>query len=153
MRRSRIMVGLCVAVGVGVVAFGVAVAAPGGTAEARTRPPTDKSAKLVAASPSGASGTASGAGGQTPPYPVGVVHVTLTRTDADGSRRQFAVTVRYPAGSSVVGEVGDAPPASGTFPLVVFAHGYDTSADTYSVIERDLASAGFVVAAPDFPHT
>jgi alpha-beta hydrolase superfamily lysophospholipase len=82
-----------------------------------------------------------------------VLHLDLTRTDSDGSQRQFAVTVRYPAAASVAGEVNNAPAAAGTFSLVVFAPGYDTSADTYAAIERDLASAGFVVATPDFPHT
>jgi pimeloyl-ACP methyl ester carboxylesterase len=35
--------------------------------------------------------------------------------------------------------------------LVVFAHGYDVSAATYSVMLDDLARAGLIVAAPEFP--
>jgi dienelactone hydrolase len=41
----------------------------------------------------------------------------------------------------------------GAFPIVIFIHGFDTSADTYAAMEHDLASAGFIVAAPEFPYT
>jgi hypothetical protein len=41
--------------------------------------------------------------------------------------------------------------APGRLPLVVFAHGYDVSATTYSVMLDDLARAGIMVAAPEFP--
>jgi len=82
-----------------------------------------------------------------PLAPVGVVQVTLVdasrpgpaRGDSPGTpARQLTVTISYPTGS-------------GTFPLVVFAHGFGVSASTYSALEHDLAAAGFVVAAPDFP--
>jgi poly(3-hydroxybutyrate) depolymerase len=65
----------------------------------------------------------------------------VTYTD-DTRGRTIAVTVYYP-----VAEAGSA------FPLVVFAHGYDVSAATYSTLEQQLASDGLVVAAPDFPYT
>ena len=45
------------------------------------------------------------------------------------------------------------PAAAGTFPLIVFAHGYEIDAAAYSTLLRDLAVGGFVVAAPDFPGT
>jgi predicted dienelactone hydrolase len=76
-----------------------------------------------------------------------VVQVTLVDASRPGPARgdtpesparQLTVTIWYPT-------------ASGTFPLVVFAHGFDASASTYSALEHDLAAAGFVVAAPDFP--
>ena len=99
----------------------------------------------------------------TAPYAVGVTHVTYTDTsrptEARGdvpasSSRTIAVTIRYPvmgvAGSS---EVADTVADVGAYPLVVFAHGYDVSAETYAAMEHQLAEAGFIVAAPDFPMT
>ncbi|MFM8862431.1 MAG: alpha/beta hydrolase family protein [Acidimicrobiia bacterium] len=96
------------------------------------------------------------------PTAVGVRTVTVvdpTRgTLARGERealdeRPLTVTVRYPtAGMPADDDIVDAPgllPA----PLVLFAHGYDISADRYSVLQHELASYGFVVAAPEFPMT
>jgi len=96
------------------------------------------------------------------PTAVGVRTVTVvdpTRgTLARGERealddRPLTVTVRYPtAGMPAADDIVDAPgllPA----PLVLFAHGYDISADRYSVLQHELASYGFVVAAPEFPMT
>lgn len=65
-----------------------------------------------------------------------------------GHRRQprpITTDVWYPAGGS---------PDTGTpqpFPLVVFGHGYNVTPDTYGPLLRDLARAGYVVAAPVFP--
>ncbi len=39
----------------------------------------------------------------------------------------------------------------GSHPLVVFAHGYAVSTNTYSALLDDLAAAGMIVAAPEFP--
>lgn len=65
--------------------------------------------------------------------------------------RTLRVTVRYPtSGAPGPDEVTGAPPI-GRSPLVVFAHGFDASPDTYADLLHDLAAAGFVVAAPDFP--
>jgi dienelactone hydrolase len=44
-----------------------------------------------------------------------------------------------------------AAPVRGRFPLVVFAHGFDANAATYRVLLHDIAAAGYVVAAPEFP--
>ena len=41
----------------------------------------------------------------------------------------------------------------GPFPLVVFAHGYDLTPDTYANLLDVWVKAGFVVAAPLFPDT
>jgi pimeloyl-ACP methyl ester carboxylesterase len=59
---------------------------------------------------------------------------------ASNGPRSFTVTVWYPA-------------EPGAYPLVVLAHGFGASASTYEDMEMQLASAGFVVAAPDFPFT
>src|SRR5262245_24908745 len=44
-----------------------------------------------------------------------------------------------------------APDANGAFPLVVMVHGYAAAASDYETLDTELAAAGFVVAAPDFP--
>jgi predicted dienelactone hydrolase len=43
------------------------------------------------------------------------------------------------------------PPGAGPFPLVVFAHGFALTPDTYTRLLDAWARAGFVVAAPVFP--
>lgn len=43
------------------------------------------------------------------------------------------------------------PSASGRYPLVVFASGYDVGPPTYAQFCSSLASSGYVVAAPSFP--
>jgi pimeloyl-ACP methyl ester carboxylesterase len=58
--------------------------------------------------------------------------------------RTLRTTLRWPV--SAGGQV-----APGRLPLVVFAHGYDVSGATYSVMLDALARAGIVVAAPEFP--
>lgn len=67
--------------------------------------------------------------------------VDSTRTTPGRSDvRTLPTTVRYPN-------------APGAFPLVVFGHGYAASAGEYAPLLDDLASLGFVVAAPEFPST
>lgn len=81
----------------------------------------------------------------------------LTRTTAArGSRealttRPLTVVVRYPTvGMPGEDELLDAP-AYEPAPLVLFAHGYDISTERYRALLHDVAAAGFVVAAPEFP--
>jgi dienelactone hydrolase len=45
------------------------------------------------------------------------------------------------------------PEGPGPFPLILFSHGFSGSGEGYSDLLRALASAGYVVAAPDFPAT
>ncbi len=64
------------------------------------------------------------------------------------------VTVYYPStGAPSADAAENAAAASGTFPLVVFAHGFAVSAATYSELLQAVAAQGFVVAAPDFPRS
>lgn len=94
------------------------------------------------------------------PTAVGVRTIVLedvTRgTPARGERpelptRPLQVTVRYPTeGMPSDDEIVDAP-ALEAAPLVLFAHGYDISSQSYANLLHDLASYGFVVAAPEFP--
>jgi predicted dienelactone hydrolase len=111
-----------------------------------TRSPATTPATAAASAPDVVSGAL-----PSPPYAVGVTHVTYVDT---GRGRTIAVTIRYP----VMGTAGDAETSDeiadvGVSPLVILAHGYDVSAATYAALEHQLAAAGLVVAAPDFPLT
>jgi pimeloyl-ACP methyl ester carboxylesterase len=96
------------------------------------------------------------------PIAVGTTTIDLvdpTRsTDARGNTpssavRSLRVVVRYPtAGMASENEFPDAAP-SGQSPLIVFAHGYNASTDTYATLLHDLAASGFVIAAIEFPLT
>lgn len=46
--------------------------------------------------------------------------------------------------------VANATPASGRFPLVILAHGYGNNREVVAWIGENLATKGYVVAAPDF---
>jgi fermentation-respiration switch protein FrsA (DUF1100 family) len=63
-------------------------------------------------------------------------NVTFNR----GTTRPLATTIWYPAGT-------------GPFPLVLFSHGLTSEPSAYASILRAWARAGFVVAAPAYPHT
>ncbi len=70
--------------------------------------------------------------------------------------RQLVTVIRYPAAGdpSLLDAPGAAPArASGEFPLIVFAHGFDVTPAPYAQLLRAWASAGYVVAAPIFPLT
>ena len=60
------------------------------------------------------------------------------------SGRLLRTTLRWPVSA-------DGRVAPGRLPLFVFAHGFALSAATYATMLDDLARAGIVVAAPDFP--
>ncbi|MET0884640.1 MAG: hypothetical protein ABWZ13_10845, partial [Acidimicrobiales bacterium] len=45
------------------------------------------------------------------------------------------------------------PEGDGPYPLLVFAHGLASSPDAYLDLLGAVASAGFVIVAPDFPLT
>lgn len=83
-------------------------------------------------------------------YPVGV----RTLAVANGPGRPLPTTLYYPA----AGRAGATPrpgaaPAAGHFPVVVFSHGLTASPVTYQALLARWAAAGFVVAAPAYPHT
>jgi predicted dienelactone hydrolase len=83
-------------------------------------------------------------------YPVGVRSVSFARGD-----RPLPTTVWYPANRGVVGAVAkrEAPAADGRFPLVIFSHGLSGIPQRYAGLAQAWAAAGFVVAAPLYPHT
>jgi predicted dienelactone hydrolase len=99
----------------------------------------------------------------TAPFPV----AQTTRTFTDHSRSQPArdgtpeqpartihTTIWYPASTAPTPDNPTPPSATpGQYPLVVFAHGFDIDAASYSALLHDIAMGGYVVAAPDFPGT
>lgn len=82
-------------------------------------------------------------------------------TDADPNRdlpaepdRTLPVLLLYPAVGEVPATtepVDDAVVADGTFPLVVFSHGWTASGPAYERRIQEWARAGYIVAAPTFP--
>ena len=83
-------------------------------------------------------------------FAVGVRQVKLNR---DGDR-PLPVTLWYPAAGAAGGGVErSAPAADGRFPVVLFSHGLSARPEDYQALLTRWAAAGFVVAAPRFPHT
>jgi hypothetical protein len=77
---------------------------------------------------------------------------TPTGTSVNG--RLLKTEVWYPTlRGSATGLTGGARPASGEgpFPVVFFAHGFDTTPQTYAPLLSSWVRAGFVVVAPLFP--
>lgn len=94
-----------------------------------------------------------------PPPPVGqlglyrVANQSYTFTEpanAEHGPRVLQVSVRFPA---VPPALASSRVAGGTFPLIAFAPGFVQCGDSYRVLLRQWASAGYVVAAVDFPRT
>lgn len=83
-------------------------------------------------------------------YAVGVRTLRL----ANGAARPLPTTLLYPA-SGAAGQAPrtDAAPATGHFPVVVFSHGLTGHPVAYTELITRWAAAGFVVAAPAYPHT
>jgi dienelactone hydrolase len=74
---------------------------------------------------------------ESAPYAVRTVAVTMYDATRD---RTITVTVY-------------APVTDGEFSLVVMVHGFAAAASDYETLDTQLAAAGFVVAAPDFPRS
>ena len=107
------------------------------------------------------------AGAASGGYHVGVVRCTFldpTRSVLNYSTapptvltrgRSLVTEIRYPTVGSASSsqEVAGAPPAIrvGGFPMIVFAHGYNVTPDTYAALLDSWVARGFVVAAPFFP--
>ncbi|SNY07810.1 alpha/beta hydrolase family protein [Paractinoplanes atraurantiacus] len=69
-------------------------------------------------------------------FPVGTRRLALRR----GADRPLTTTVWAPKGD-------------GPFPLILFSHGLTANPGSYADLLRSWARAGFVVAAPAYPHT
>lgn len=72
-------------------------------------------------------------------YPIG--NRSITYTDAARSNRSVAVVVQYPATAAGT----DVAFAAGTFPVVIFGHGFAMSGDNYDNIGQALVPQGYVV--------
>ncbi|MFG1915437.1 alpha/beta hydrolase family protein [Micromonospora sp. NPDC048898] len=82
-------------------------------------------------------------------FAVGVRQLKLNR---DG--RALPTTLWYPAAGESGGAARrSATAAEGRFPVVMFSHGLGGRPDDYATLLTRWAAAGFVVAAPTFPHT
>jgi dienelactone hydrolase len=120
---------------------------------AATRPssPAVTSATLPAPPAASTLTPAAAAAGVAGRYQVGERRLTFTepaRTGPAGEHlgpRTLAVTVWYPRSGS--------GPAAGVRPLLVFAPGFMQCSGPYSALLEAWASAGYVVAAVDFPRT
>jgi len=64
--------------------------------------------------------------------------------------RVLSVTVRYPDVGHVL---NSAEAGTSKFPLIIFAPGYRQCSVSYNILLREWASAGYVVAAVNFPRT
>jgi fermentation-respiration switch protein FrsA (DUF1100 family) len=97
-------------------------------------------------------------------YAVGKVVVTLVDdsrptaavgTYAGAPDRTLKTTIYYPAKGTYVEDdiVEDASPAKkrGPYPLILFSHGLTANATVYEGIINEWVSAGYVIAAPDYP--
>lgn len=83
----------------------------------------------------------------------GVAEHRYTFTEHAGAalgHRVLTVTVRYP---EITAAQKSGASGTGDFPLIVFAPGYRQCSASYAVLLREWASAGYVVAAVNFPRT
>jgi fermentation-respiration switch protein FrsA (DUF1100 family) len=87
--------------------------------------------------------------------PIGMTTITFMDasrpTPANGNcpkiaSRTLPTTVFYPATADGAPDV-----ANGPYPLIVFAHGFSATPDSYAGLLAHWASVGYVVAAPTFP--
>jgi dienelactone hydrolase len=80
--------------------------------------------------------------GSAQTYSVG--HVQITYTDPARAGRSIQTEIYYPAATA-----GTSVPVSpGTFPIIVFGHGFVMSWDAYQNIWDDLVPQGYIVAFP-----
>ncbi len=124
-----------------------APAARPGPRETRSSPASSRTARPVAARAAAAIGTAGA-------YQVADRQMTFTEPAHTGPTGQYltgrtlVVAVRYPRAPRSGGG-----PARGPFPLIMFAPGFMKCAGTYARLLDTWASAGYVVAAVNFPRT
>ncbi len=89
-------------------------------------------------------------------YAVGATSLSIVEPGTTGTAgRSLPTTVFYPVGGVTTGGDTGAQPdrTHSPYPLLVFSQGYDLSVQAYAALLTDWASAGFVVAAPTYPHT
>jgi hypothetical protein len=130
---------------VGGVYLGLHYAGSGSAANRRlTRPGAGTSTSPAPPTPTPSSSHPAGKAGD---YNVVKAHYTFTRHSRGAGTRILQVTVRFPRTPG--GNAG----AGGGYPLIAFAPGFDQCAASYSDLLQQWASAGYVVAAVNFPLT
>ena len=84
-----------------------------------------------------------------------VINYSTTPYSVLSTSRTLVTEVRYPTlrVAGATSEEAGAPPVvrTGGYPMIVFAHGYDVTPDTYRALLDSWTQAGFVVVAPFFP--
>ncbi|MFG1602752.1 alpha/beta hydrolase family protein [Actinoplanes sp. NPDC049265] len=120
-----------------------ATPAPNPSAPAAGAPASSASAPTSLATPPGSSRAPAGSSGlATRAAPADDLPIASRELDLQrGQDRPLPTTVWYPT-------AGPKP-----FPLIVFSHGLTSEPEAYATILEAWARAGFVVAAPKFPHT
>ncbi|RUL93455.1 chlorophyllase [Verrucosispora sp. FIM060022] len=144
---SVLLVGALVAAGVvGCSADPESAPLAGTTATSATDTPTATAAPSASASaPAIPAGNA--------PADSFAVGVRQLKRNRDGDR-PLPITVWYPAAGRAGGKPTEsARAADGRFPVVMFSHGLGGQPKDYQALLTRWAAAGFVVAAPMFPHT
>ena len=86
-------------------------------------------------------GAVGAAGFRAPAQPGAFAVGTIRRTFIASDGEPLPTTIWYPAHRH------------GPYPLLVFSQGFDLRVGAYSPLLAGLASSGFVVAAPTYPHT
>jgi len=76
---------------------------------------------------------------------------TIAVPDATTPASTIPVTIWFPAEQGSPGTVPD--PVHAPYPMIAFSQGFELTVAQYSSLLSAWASAGFVVAAPTYPHT
>ncbi|HEX5586438.1 MAG TPA: hypothetical protein VFZ17_03970 [Acidimicrobiia bacterium] len=123
------------------------------SASTSTAVPTTTAPPTTTEQPATTTAPATGATGALSPleidrtYPV----ATATRTFVDSSRTTSANGDAPAAPDRTLATSFWYPDAPGTYPLVIFSHGYAVTPDFYAPMLERWAAAGYVVAAPTYP--
>lgn len=89
-------------------------------------------------------------GAPSQPFAVGMRRMAWQRDPS----RPLPTIIWYPAAGATGGDPSpDAPAAPGRFPVVLLSHGLGGQPEGFADVAKTLAAAGFVVAAPAYPHT
>lgn len=124
------------------------------TATPRQQPAANASAVHDSASPAPSASASTRPVGQDGEYQVAEQAFTFTESaGATLGSRILPVLVRYPESGQSRAAKAAGSPGAGAFPLVVFAPGYLQCGVVYSDLLTQWASAGYVVAAINFPQT
>jgi dienelactone hydrolase len=103
-----------------------------------SEPPSASATPTKASAPRGTRTLVTPVAGNAPTTSFAIKERTVTFQR--GKTRPLKTTIWYPEGV-------------GPFPLVLFSHGLTSEPSAYASILRAWARAGFVVAAPSYPHT